>query len=200
PAEPRFRSQDAPEILRSSAVMQAILSPEVMEDGLNSEVIEVSPEHVIVVRVDDSREETVLPLSDVRDQVEAQLRQVKGEQVAIELAGNVLEVLSVSGESQLSEYDLQFSESTSIDRRAPLAETVFSMAKPVDGQAVYAQAKDFEGNIVIVALDKVDVNVDTQFASQVDAQLVQLSNQQDLSGILSILRENTDIDYFIVGQ
>ncbi|MGC9492231.1 peptidylprolyl isomerase [Vibrio genomosp. F10] len=193
-------AQDAPEILRSSAVMQAILSPEVMEDGLNSEVIEVSPEHVIVVRVDDSREETVLPLSDVRDQVEAQLRQVKGEQVAIELAGNVLEVLSVSDESQLSEYDLQFSESTSIDRRAPLAETVFSMAKPVDGQAVYAQAKDFEGNIVIVALDKVDVNVDTQFASQVDAQLVQLSNQQDLSGILSILRENTDIDYFIVGQ
>ncbi|MGC9403852.1 peptidylprolyl isomerase [Vibrio genomosp. F10 str. 9ZC157] len=193
-------AQDAPEILRSSAVMQAILSPEVMEDGLNSEVIEVSPEHVIVVRVDDSREETVLPLNDVRDQVEAQLRQVKGEQVAIELAGNVLEVLSVSDESQLSEYDLQFSESTSIDRRAPLAETVFSMAKPVDGQAVYAQAKDFEGNIVIVALDKVDVNVDTQFASQVDAQLVQLSNQQDLSGILSILRENTDIDYFIVGQ
>ncbi|OEE36530.1 peptidylprolyl isomerase [Vibrio genomosp. F10 str. ZF-129] len=193
-------AQDAPEILRSSAVMQAILSPEVMEDGLNSEVIEVSPEHVIVVRVDDSREETVLPLNDVRDQVEAQLRQVKGEQVAIELAGNVLEVLSVSDESQLSEYDLQFSESTSIDRRAPLAETVFSMAKPLDGQAVYAQAKDFEGNIVIVALDKVDVNVDTQFASQVDAQLVQLSNQQDLSGILSILRENTDIDYFIVGQ
>ncbi|WGW01455.1 peptidylprolyl isomerase [Vibrio sp. YMD68] len=193
-------AQDAPEILRSSAVMQAILSPEVMEDGLNSEVIEVSPEHVIVVRVDDSREETVLPLNEVRDQVEAQLRQVKGEQVAIERAGNVLDALSAGDESQLSEYDLQFSESISIDRRAPLAETVFSMAKPVDGQAVYAQAKDFEGNIVIVALDKVDVNVDTQFASQVDAQLVQLSNQQDLSGILSILRENTDIDYFIVSQ
>ncbi|MCV5943061.1 hypothetical protein OFN64_40915, partial [Escherichia coli] len=40
-----FISQvDAPEVLRNQAVMQALLSPEVKEDGLNSEAIEVAPE------------------------------------------------------------------------------------------------------------------------------------------------------------
>ncbi|MEF1231264.1 peptidylprolyl isomerase, partial [Vibrio fortis] len=67
-----FVSQiDAPELLKTPAVMQAILSPEVKEDGLNSEVIEVAPEHVIVVRVEETRDETVLPLEEVQDQVVA---------------------------------------------------------------------------------------------------------------------------------
>ncbi|MGF1720382.1 peptidylprolyl isomerase [Vibrio kyushuensis] len=193
-------AQDAPEVLRSQAVMQAILSPEVKEDGLNSEVIEVAPEHIIVVRVDDLRDEAVLPLSEVSEQVNSALKQVKGEQLAIELAETVLESLSNGDEAVLAEHDLQFGETENIDRRAPLAETVFAMAKPTEGQSVYGQAKDFEGNIVIVALDKVEVNVDTQFVSQVDAQLTQLNNQQDLSGILSILRANTEIDYYIVNQ
>ncbi|MFS1425554.1 hypothetical protein [Shewanella sp. 10N.286.48.B5] len=59
------------------AVMQAILSPEVKEDGLNSEVIEVAPEHVIVVRVEETRDETVLPLEQVKDQVVAALSAVQ---------------------------------------------------------------------------------------------------------------------------
>ncbi|MCK6261998.1 peptidylprolyl isomerase [Vibrio sp. ZSDE26] len=193
-------AQDAPEVLRSQAVIQALLSPEVKEDGLNSEVIEIAPEHIIVVRVDDIRDETVLPLEEVSQQVVEALKQVKGEQKAVELAETVLEGLVNGDNSVLTQNGLNFSESTSIDRRDPLAETVFSMAKPVDGNAVYGQAKDFEGNIVIVALDKVEVNIDNQFVSQVDAQLTQLNNQQDLSGILSILRANTDIDYYIVSQ
>ncbi|WP_102577048.1 SurA N-terminal domain-containing protein, partial [Vibrio splendidus] len=81
-----FISQvDAPEVLMTPAVMQAILSPEVKEDGLNSEVIEVSPEHVIVVRVEETRDETVLPLAEVKDQVVAALSAVQAEQQAVEL-------------------------------------------------------------------------------------------------------------------
>ncbi|MDW3171380.1 peptidylprolyl isomerase, partial [Vibrio sp. Y184] len=86
-----FISQvDAPEVLRNQAVMQALLSPEVKEDGLNSEAIEVAPEHIIVVRVEDSRDETVLPLAEVKDQVVAELSRVKGEQGALELGTKVV--------------------------------------------------------------------------------------------------------------
>ena len=64
---------DVPELLKGPEVLQAIQSPEVKEDGLNSEVIEVAPEHVVVVRVEDTREEKVLPLDEVREQVVASL-------------------------------------------------------------------------------------------------------------------------------
>ncbi|MEZ8823325.1 peptidylprolyl isomerase [Vibrio amylolyticus] len=193
-------AQDAPEILKSAAVMQAILSPEVAEDGLNSEAIEVAPEHIIVVRVDDIRDETVLPLEEVAEEVTIALKQVKGEQLTLELADTVLEGLNSGNDTVLESNNLQFSVPETIDRRNPLADTVFAMAKPSAGESVYGQAKDFEGNIVIVALDKVYAEIDSQYVSQVDAQLTQLNTQQDLAGILSILRANTDIDYYIVSQ
>ncbi|MCX9565149.1 peptidyl-prolyl cis-trans isomerase, partial [Vibrio cholerae] len=73
-------AEQAPDLLAVPAVLQALKSPEVKEDGLNSEVIEVAPEHVVVVRVEESRPEIVLPLQEVKTQVVEQLSQLKGEQ------------------------------------------------------------------------------------------------------------------------
>ncbi len=196
-----FISQvDAPELLNSPAIIQAILSPEVKEDGLNSEVIEVAPEHVIVVRVEDSRDETLLPLADVREDVVASLSKVKGEQTAIELADKLLAGLKAGDMSLLKEHDLAFGESESIDRSSPLAETVFSMPKPQADAVEYAQTKDLEGNIVIVELNKVSENLEPQFGEQIGRQLVQMNAQQDLSGLISILRKTIDIEYYVVNQ
>jgi len=196
-----FISQvDAPELLNSPAIIQAILSPEVKEDGLNSEVIEVAPEHVIVVRVEDSRDETLLPLADVREDVVTSLSKVKGEQTAIELADKLLAGLKAGDMSLLKEHDLAFGENESIDRSSPLAETVFSMPKPQADAVEYAQTKDLEGNIVIVELNKVSENLEPHFGEQIGRQLVQMNAQQDLSGLISILRKTIDIEYYVVNQ
>ncbi|MBJ7019504.1 peptidylprolyl isomerase, partial [Vibrio cholerae] len=79
-------------------VLQALKSPEVKEDGLNSEVIEVAPEHVVVVRVEEFRPETLLPLDEVKAQVVEQLSRMKGEQQALEL-GNQLVTALEAGET-----------------------------------------------------------------------------------------------------
>lgn len=137
-----FISQvDAPEVLRNPAVMQAILSPEVKEDGLNSEAIEVAPEHIIVVRVEDARDETVLPLEEVKDQVIAELSRVKGEQDAMELGTQVVAALKEGKTDVLTENNLAFGEQETVDRRSPLATTVFAMAKPVDGKQYMVSLK-----------------------------------------------------------
>ncbi|MBJ7019336.1 peptidylprolyl isomerase, partial [Vibrio cholerae] len=47
--------EQVPSVLSTPAVLQALKSPEVKEDGLNSEVIEVAPEHVVAVRVEEFR-------------------------------------------------------------------------------------------------------------------------------------------------
>ncbi|USD42061.1 peptidylprolyl isomerase [Vibrio sp. SCSIO 43135] len=192
--------QDAPDVLKTPAVLQAILSPEVKEDGLNSEVIEIAPEHVIVVRVEDARDETVLPLKEVREQVVTQLAKVKGEQQAIELAETVIDGLKSGDVSVLESNSLKFGETETIDRSSAFADTVFALAKPEAGNSVYAQTKDFEGNIVLVSLDKVEAKVDSQYGEQIGTQLTQLNSQQDLSGVLSILRSSTDIEYYAVSQ
>ncbi|AXN29857.1 peptidylprolyl isomerase [Vibrio coralliilyticus] len=196
-----FISQaDAPELLKAPAVMQAILSPEVKEDGLNSEVIEVAPEHVIVVRVEDARDETVLPLDEVREQVTTALAKVKGEQSAIELADNLVAELKKGNKDLMTENGLAFSDSENIDRSSPLADVVFSMKKPSSGQVEFAQAKDFNGDIVVVELTNVKSDVNAQYNEQIGTQLTQMNAQQDLSGLINILRKTIDIEYYVVTQ
>ncbi|NVC92970.1 peptidylprolyl isomerase [Vibrio natriegens] len=196
-----FVSQvDAPEVLRNPAVMQAILSPEVKEDGLNSEAIEVAPEHIVVVRVEDARPETVLPLEEVKDQVVTELSRVKGEQGALELGTKVVAALKEGKTEVLAENNLAFGDKETVDRRSPYAQTVFAMAKPVEGKPVYAQSKDLEGNVVVIELDAVNSELDSALEDQVATQMERSSSQQDLSSVLAVLRANTDIEYFVVSN
>ncbi|MEX3072652.1 peptidylprolyl isomerase [Vibrio alginolyticus] len=196
-----FVSQtDAPEVLRNPEVMQAILSPEVKEDGLNSEAIEVAPEHIVVVRVEDTRPETVLPLTDVKEQVVAELSRVKGEQGALELATDVVAQLNEGNTAALAENNLAFGEQETVDRRSPHAASVFAMAKPVDGKPVYGQSKDLDGNVVVIELDSVKAALDSSLEEQVAMQMQRSSSQQDLSSVLAVLRANTDIEYYVVSN
>lgn len=191
---------DAPELLKTPAVLQAIVSPEVKEDGLNSEVIEVAPEHVIVVRVEDARDETVLPLEEVRSQVTKTLANVKGEQSALELAEALVADLKQGNQGLLEQNDLAFGESETVDRSSPLADVVFSMVKPNQGEVEYAQAKDLAGDIVVVELAEVSSMFNTMYNEQIAQQMTQANAQQDLSGLISILRKTIDIEYFVVTQ
>jgi len=196
-----FISQvDAPEVLMTPAVMQAILSPEVKEDGLNSEVIEVAPEHVIVVRVEETRDETVLPLAEVKDQVVAALSAVQAEQQAVELGVSLVNELKQGNEAVLADNNLEFTELETIDRNSPLAASVFALAKPEAGQAVFGQSKDQDGNIVVVELSKVTAEINPAYSTQIGAQLERVGNQQDLTNVLNVLRKNADVEYYVVGQ
>jgi len=193
-------AEDAPQVLTNPVVQQAILSPEVMEDGLNSEVIEIAPEHVIVVRVEETRPEMALPLEEVREQVVAQLSKVKGEQQALELGEQLIVALKDGDDSLLAENDLAFGELESIDRGSVLAQTVFAMPKPEQDKVVYGQAKDSAGNIVVVELSNVEAKVEPQYQNQIGAQLSRMGVQQDLQGVISVLRQNSDIEYYAVSQ
>ncbi|KJY85228.1 peptidylprolyl isomerase [Vibrio galatheae] len=189
--------QNAPELLKTPAVLQALTSPEVKEDGLNSEVIEVAPEHVVVVRVEDSRNETVLPLEEVRSQVTSALANVKGEQSAIELANNLVDELKQGKLDLLNQSGLAFGDIETLDRSSPLADVVFSMVKPAQGEAAFAQAKDLNGDVVVVELTNVASEFDPQYNQQIGSQLSQVNAQQDLSGLVSILRKTIDIEYYV---
>lgn len=194
-----FISQaDAPAVLRGNAVAMALDSAEVKEDGLNSEVLEVAPEHVVVVRVEETRDEEVLPFAEVKADVEAHLAMVKGKQQAQELADEAVSALDSGNDAILTDNGLAFSELESIDRGSPLAAKVFAMVKPEEGKPVFAQTQDFQGNIVIVELSKVTANIDTSFNTQIAAQLVRAGTQQDLDAVMAILREQADIEYYAV--
>ncbi|MCG3726430.1 peptidylprolyl isomerase [Vibrio cincinnatiensis] len=193
-------ANNIPELLRHPTVMQALQSPEVKDDGLNSEAIEIAPEHVIVVRIEESRPEIILPLSEVRESIETKLAQLKAEQQALALASQLVNELRTGDDHLLTEHNLTFSKSEIVDRDTPLAHVIFAMSKPDVDQTVYTQAKDQAGNVVVIALDKVETAADVRFHEPIAAQLARVGTQQDLNAVLGVLRQNTKIEYFAVSQ
>ncbi|MGR6833517.1 peptidylprolyl isomerase [Aliivibrio wodanis] len=195
-----FSQADAPEVLSNSSVLQAIYSPEVKEDGLNSDVIEIAPEHIVVVRVEDVREEMVLPLDEVKSAVVARLSQSKGEQQALELAQGVISALDKGEVNYLSDNGLSFTKARMITRADELANDVYRLQKPEQGQSTYAQVMDRQGNHVIVALDGVLELSNDAMAEQVSTRLLRTQTQQDLTATLDTLKASTDISYPLLEQ
>ncbi|GLQ71817.1 peptidylprolyl isomerase [Vibrio penaeicida] len=189
---------NAPEILSSPEVQEAIYSVEVKENGENSIPVEIAPEHVVVVRVDDVREETVLPFEEVKDQVMQQLSVVKGEQKAVELADQLIETLSNDDTSVLEQEGLAFGEQETINRGNPLANTVYALTKPEEGKKVYGQSKDFSGNIVVVELAGVAAEEQPAFAAQIGMQLVRSNGEQDVIALSKALRESADVEFYVI--
>ena len=195
-----FSQADAPEVLSNSSVLQAIYSPEVKEDGLNSDVIEIAPEHIVVVRVEDVREEMVLPLDEVKSAVVARLSQSKGEQKALELAQGVISALDKGEVNYLSDNELSFTKARMITRADELANDVYRLQKPEQGQSTYAQVMDRQGNHVIVALDGVLELSNDAMAEQVSTRLLRTQTQQDLTATLDTLKASSDISYPLLEQ
>jgi peptidyl-prolyl cis-trans isomerase D len=191
---------DAPALLSAAAIQQAILSPEVKEDGLNSEVLEVAPEHVIVVRVEDARDEMVLPFTEVKSQIETELSQVKAQQQAEEIATAVLDGLNNGDTGVVAANGLAFTEVQSVTRQSPFAQTVFAMPKPAEGSFSYQQTSDIDGNLTIIELSKVAVKPDASYDTQIGTQLVRNSSQQDLNAVINTLRQDAEIEYYVLSN
>jgi peptidyl-prolyl cis-trans isomerase D len=192
--------RDAPKILRSPKVQEALKNPEVKDEGLNSSVIEIAPEDVVVVRIEDARPKTVLPLKTVRDKVVAKLSRVKAEEQVSKIAEQALTALKQGDQSVLKANHLAFGELTLVDRSSPLARAVYAMRKPEGEHAVYGQTTNRNGDIVLVELIKTESKIDKQLTQRLAVQMDRLSRQQDISGLLGILREKTDIAYYLASQ
>ncbi len=189
---------DAPESLSSAAVLQALGSAEVKDDRLNSEVIEIAPEHVVVVRINDLRDEAVLPFDEVKPLVVTELSDAKGEQQAKELAVKVMDELKAGNDTVLAEHNLAWGETESVDRGSELSSAVFAMPKPEEGKVVYSQTTDMQGNVVLIALSAVTTDIEPMYTEQIGSQLVSAEGQQDLTVLLKDLREKADIEYYAI--
>lgn len=188
--------QNVPESLRNTAIQEALNTPEVRTDGLNSSVIEVAPEHVVVVRVQESRPSLVLPLDEVKGDVIAKFAKDKAQQQMSTLAKTLVDGLKAGDQSVLAANNVAFGDEQVIDRNTPLAKTVFAMPKPMQDKLSYIQTNDSNGDIVIIELSKVENTLNPNYVAQVEQQLQQSGVTLDLQVVLADLREKADIVYY----
>ncbi|KZN53378.1 SurA N-terminal domain-containing protein [Pseudoalteromonas luteoviolacea] len=153
-----------PAPLNQPAVSRVIFTPELLEDGVNSEVIEVAPEHVVVVRVVEHKPAAVKSLEEVTEQITARLENEK----ASELAKDKAHTLFAQLEEGQSLSDIAAAESLEVKSEAALARQTyavspalvskaFKMPHPAEGASSKAMVELNNGDAALLVVKAVNL-------------------------------------------
>ncbi|MDR5858427.1 peptidylprolyl isomerase [Halomonas eurihalina] len=181
-------------VLAEPGVMRRAFTPDVLEEGFNSEVIELDEDRRMVLRVLDHREATTLPLEEVRPQVAEAVQERMTREALKDEADRLIEALR-SGESPT--IDWQRTEGLNRQGDAqPVVDAAFRLPHPEEDETVFGRAVDGQ-RVVLIALDEVtEGQVDEQSEAFVARMAQQLRSQAAVNGLLGYLREQAEIERF----
>lgn len=178
-------------------VTSAIFESDIANGGANSEPLTVGENEFVVVRVVDHKAEGLQSLDEAKATIEQFLKREKADKVLTEKAEQAVKALSA--EPTKLPAGISFSEPqtfTLVDNKDPvLYEGVFAIAKPQDGKAAYQVARNSKGDVVVVALERVEEpTLNEQELAKFSTQLVR-ARQGELQGqLMQALREKAQIE------
>lgn len=189
-------------------VMNAAFSDDVLNNGFNSELIELDADTVVVVRVKQHLTPEQRPLADVSADIRTQLANTKADEAAAAKAEQLVEqlrsqTLSVDGAAEQLGADWELHEAagrgaTQVD--PALLRNVFAMPKPEADQPVYASFKRAAGGYWLIKLNGVAVAEDVQSADgaadQYSLFVAGQSGQQDFAAAQQQLRSEAEIERY----
>ncbi|MDM7482711.1 MAG: SurA N-terminal domain-containing protein [Halomonas sp.] len=181
--------------LSEPGVLDEAFSADVLGEGYNSEVIELDSDRRLVLRVAEHRDATVLPLDEVRDEVEQAVAAQQRQEALQEQAAELIALLR-AGDA----VELEWLEANNISRQSDstlpqaLIREVFRMPHPEEGDSVY-RAVALPQGVAVVALDSVNEGqADEQMNAFVSQMAEQLRAQAIIQGLIDDLRSDARIE------
>ncbi|WP_336754801.1 peptidylprolyl isomerase [Pantoea sp. USHLN298] len=201
-------SQDAlPKELDFDAVKQAIFNGGLVGQngapGNNSDIISVDGDRAFVLRISEHKPEAVKPLDQVKTQIADTLKHDKATQQAKSQADKLLADLKAGKQDALTAAGLTLSASKTVDRNAqdPVAQAAFNLPQPAENKPSWGVSEDMQGNVVLVAVDKVTTGSMPQ--AQIDEMVkgvTQNNAQLTFEALLQNLRKEAKIKYGAAAQ
>jgi peptidyl-prolyl cis-trans isomerase D len=180
----------------------AAFSSSVIEQGLNSDIIEITPNHVAVLRLLEHKPASQKPLQEVKSDIENILRLKAAHEVtmaAAEEAKNQI-IAGAAAETVLAENQIVEGPDT-VKRTAPgnvdpvVVGAAFQMPYPENEKPSIQVVNLISGDIALVLLDKVTTPVEIA-SDQIKAIRQQLENDvanSDFEFALATLKDAADI-------
>ena len=200
-----FDNQNAPEVLNEKAVLQTLFDSEFRDEGVNSDIIELSDNKAIVVRVNDYKQAATQPLAAVSDLIASQLETQRAHLKTQKFVESITAKLNAQEPvtSLLADKKIKFSDDLTFTRYSrdhdyQVIQEVFKLAKPQADEVTHSWVTTSMGDFVIIELSKV---IDAQPATdmEVNAQLTKIltrtASDATYQAFVGQLMENADIKY-----
>lgn len=186
------------------ALRTAAFSEEVLEQGHNSDVIEIGENHYVALRVREHHQPEVLPIDEVKDQIEATIRVAKTT-AAMKAEAQALLANLESGrslEELATEKGYEWQVELGLDRGAQnlapgVMRRVFELPIPQEGQTVADVVISDTGDAVLLQLIAVNAG-DYELLSDVQKSQLERAVANEFSNLLDTqymrgLRDGADI-------
>ena len=197
-----FTRQSGAGIAGNEAVRKAAFANAVLQDGANSDIIELAPDHVVVLRILEHKPASLRPLEEVRPVIENALRRQKGQQLALDAAqaakarieaGESIEALVAGGQVLDRPGVLKRSDTGKADPQ--VLEALFKLPPAEAGKTSVTEVATFTGDVMLVVLDKI-ITPEKIEQSRIDSMKAQLRRDvasQEFNAALLSLRQSADI-------
>lgn len=186
------------------AVIEAAFSPEVLEEDLNSDLIELGETRAVVIHLAEHRPSALQPLEDVRADIAVELRTQMEEEQARAVGEQILAALQAgeSIDSFLQQEPIEWSEREGVRRgqfdiNTEIVANVFSMPAPAENESELAGFQLNNGAYVVIELQSVNAGSLDELGEdqrqQLAAAMLENRGRSVFSALLSNLQEAASI-------
>ena len=193
-------------IAESAAIIEAAFSEDVLLNGNNSAPVEITPDHIVVLRILEHEEASQQSLEEVRADVEQLARDKKARELAVARGQQILAALN-AGETTLdavAETEKVSSNKTGLILRnaaepaGDIVSAAFSLKAPAEGETVYGGRSTRSGDYVIIALDQIrEGNLEDlpeAARRQAWSGLSRLEGESEMAAVMTTLKDQAVID------
>jgi len=185
-----------PAVLLEPSVVNKLFDEDFINESLNSELIELSNDKSVIVRVNEYEAARQQSLDDVLGQVTAavvtqkatDLAKTKAQDLLTKLnAGEALSSLGMNVERQdnIGRYD------TNVD--VTVRDTVFALAKPMEGSKELSSVTLNNGDAVVISLDSVALKASDSDEETAKQQVEALVSRITAKAYIEALKADADI-------
>ncbi|MEL4292718.1 peptidylprolyl isomerase [Shewanella xiamenensis] len=195
---PLFSRDDVPAALNKPDVVKAAFSDSVMRQGLNSEVIELEPNHVVVIRMKEHHDAGTMPLAEVKADIAERLKQDQANAAARAKAEELMAQVK-AGDADVSLIAKAKLGRGAQDLDAAIVTKTFQMPTPSAAPVVDTVA--LANGYAVIALDKVNAaeSVSDELVNALKQRLNAQYSEADYRGLIESLKANAKIHYPVEG-
>ena len=195
-----FSRNTAPAELSLPGLLDTAFSSELVEEGLNSDIIELDDETVVVARVIEHQPQRTQSLDEVREGIEASVKAEKAKEAAEAWAFDIAQKVRAeeSVESELAEKSVAWETAAAVPRSGgtlarALVDTLFSLG--LEGEDKVDVATTVNGDVAVVMLEGVNAapELEAELGESLRQRLAQVQGQRVYQQYIDALRANADV-------